>query len=195
MYINNVCRRLIFIFLLVLTQKSTAEVQLGLSYGSLQNSNNGTNISSVDRATLDGFVSVSLNRANSFFLNVGYLQVDHVENFLDGTYESTTSTNPYVGVGYLFRNRNFPIGLELSVAYSPSAKLTISQTAGSEKWDGSAILAKTGFNVQVSRRINLGVSVMYVAETYNQKVSGSLTGRSALEQSYFAPCLGFGLSF
>ena len=195
MYFKNVCRRLIIFCLLILSQKSLASAQLGLDYGTLRMSHDGETVSSIERSTLDGYVSVGLNRGSTILFYLGYLQVDHVEKFSDGTYQSAASTQPYAGFGYLIKDNDLPIGIGFSVAYSPVAKLSLSQPSGVETWEGASTLIKVGFNVKVSRRIKLVTSLMHVNESYNNKISGTLTERSSFNQSFFAPSIGIAADY
>ena len=200
MYFKNVYRRLrsvniLFFFSAFLFAASAmAQVKVGLDFSSLQENRSSTQLSSVGRTFYDGYLNIAFKKEFPLYLTLGYLYINSVENYADSSYTKMTSTNPYVGLAYHFWSKQVA-SLIVGGFYSPYAKLVLSETAGNESWDGATLVTKLSASFSVSTKVKLNAGLYYISESFGDRTSGSLTTKSSLNQSYFAPSLGVAVAF
>lgn len=194
MYFKNVYRQLVFIGALLLAAPSMSQVRVGLDLGTLQENRSSTQLSSLGRTFYDGYLNIAFKKEFPLSLTLGYLYVNGVENYADSTYTKTTSANPYLGISYQFLKKSFT-SLILTGAYSPYAKLDVSEAAGKESWDGTTMIAKFAASFNLSQKTKINVGLYYISESFSSRTSGSLTTKSAFNQSYLMPSLGVAFAF
>lgn len=171
-----------------------AVVKLSLDYGTLQENRSTTNISSISRNTYDAQFGVSLNQSQSVYLVIGYFYSEKIENFEDAEFNTYTTEVPYLGVSYYLWPKN-TFNLLISLSYSPFANLALTQPTGVETWNGTAVLLKSGINANLSKKTSLLFSLTYIAESFTQKISGSVTGDESISQTSLAPAIGLSYKF
>ncbi len=194
MYFKNVYRQLVFIAALLLAVPAMSQVRVGLDLGTLQENRSSTQLSSLGRTFYDGYVNVAFKKEFPLYLALGYLYVNSVENYSDSTYTKLTSANPYLGISYQFLKKSFTSFI-VTGAYSPYAKLDVSETAGQESWNGNTMIAKFSASFNLSERSKINVGLYYISESFSSRTSGNLTTKSAFNQSYLMPSLGVAFAF
>lgn len=200
MHLENVYRQLMAVKILILagvvmfTATARSQSRVGLDFGTLQENRSSTQLSSIGRTFYDGYLNVGLKKESSLYLSIGYLYINSVENYSNSTYTKMTSTNPYVGLAYQFWNKNFA-SLIVTGAYSPYAKLTVSEAAGKESWDGTTLALKFTGSFSMSNKVKLNAGLYYISESFSSRTSGSLTTKSDFNQSYLMPAIGIALAF
>lgn len=200
MCLKNVYRQLMAIKILILvvvvifTVTAKSQVRVGLNLGTLQENRSSTQLSSVGRSLYDGYLNVGFKKEFPLSLTLGYLYINGVETYSDSSFTKTASTNPYVGLVYQFWSKSFA-SLIVTGAYSPYAKLTVSEASGKESWDGNTTVGKVAASFNVSNNMKLDAGLYYISESFSSRTSGSLTTDSSFNQSYLMPTLGIALAF
>lgn len=171
-----------------------SQVKVGIDLGTLQENRSSTQLSSLGRTFYDGYLNVAFKKEFPLYLALGYLYVNSVENYSDSSYTKLTSANPYLGISYQFLKKSFT-SLIVTGAYSPYAKLDVSESAGSESWNGNTMIAKFAASFNLSERSKINVGLYYISESFSSRTSGNLTTKSAFNQSYVMPSLGVAFAF
>lgn len=201
MYLQNVYRQLIsrFIFSLVccsvlLPVVVRAEIRVGLDVGTLQENRSGGDLASLGRTLADGHLGLTFRNGIPFYLNLGYLYLDSVENYRDESFTTITVQQPYLGLSYIFWPKgNLSLGVSLS--YTPFLTATRAEEGGSEEWEGTALTFKTEFMAKISSSVSLRVSLYYLSQTFDSRSSGSVSNGQSWTQTTFVPALGISAAF
>lgn len=200
MYFKNVYQQLTVVKILILvcgvmfTEAAKSQVKVGLDFGTLQENRSSTQLSSLGRTFYDVYLNVGFKKEFPLSLALGYLYINSVENYTDSTYTKMTSANPYLGLSYQFYKKSFTSFI-LTGVYSPYAKLDVSEAAGKESWDGTTMIAKFAASFNLSQKTKINVGLYYISESFSSRTSGSLTTKSAFNQSYLMPSLGVAFAF
>lgn len=170
------------------------QVKVGLDFSSIQENRSATQLSSMGRIFYDGYLNIGFKKEFPLYLALGYLHINSLENYSDLTFTKMISTNPYLGLSHQFWSKKYT-SVIVGGFYSPYAKLTLTEDSGSESWDGTSVIGKLTASFNVSSRFKLNANLYYISESFHSRNSGSVTTKSSLSQSYFAPSLGVAIAF
>lgn len=186
--------KVLFFCLFLASFSAQADVRFALEGGTIQESRNLTEVKNVNRTGYDLNMNIELKKSSPLYLSLGYLYSSKVENLKDGEFNVFNSSHTYFGVGYSFLEKN-TFSIHTLAAYSPFAGLDFRQKSGTEDWEGSGIIIKTGVQAKLSRSFSLSFLMVLVQETFTSRKSGSLSAYSSVTQSFMYPIAGLNYSF